>query len=199
MRFLSWLRDSVADFFNAYADEAEADAEAERLRAEVEDARAIALLAVAQARRTELELREALSEDPIRRGRLAELVARLEEERARADNLLANYRRIEQAAAGRLVREGSVHLAEEVNERRRELRDDLQRAERISSEEELARMEDEARARAFSLDALEGLDAGAGWSRETEHPAAEAAAAAADDAALLARAQELLKPRQIEE
>ena len=199
MRFLSWLRDSVADFFNAYADEAEADAEAERLRAEVEDARAIALLAVAQARRTELELREALSEDPIRRVRLAELVARLEEERARADNLLANYRRIEQAAAGRLAREGSVRLAEEVNERRRELRDDLQRAERISSEEELARMEDEARARAFSLDALEGLDAGAGWSRETAHPAAEAAAAAADDAALLARARELLKPRQIEE
>ncbi len=186
MRIPSWLRGTVADFFRVESDED--DAEAERARSELAEARSLALLAVAQARRTELELRDVLAGGAPDPTRLAELVPRLEEERGRADNLVAEYRRLEDETAARMTRLGNVRLAEELNERREELREDMDAASRASRDEQLAQMQDEARADAYRLDVLERLDTGEGWSRET-----------AGEAELIARAQQLLAEEPHEE
>lgn len=165
MRILSWLRQTVADFF--CADDDERDLEAERAREELDELRSLALLAVAQARRTELELRDALQggDEPARR--LADLVPRLEEERARASDLVERFRRLETEEEARLSRLGQLRLAEEVNERRRELRGAIDLASRASREEDLTAMEDEARAEAFRLDVVSRLDAGEPFERAT--------------------------------
>ncbi|MFO8079124.1 MAG: hypothetical protein R6V07_02355 [Armatimonadota bacterium] len=155
MRFLSWLRKAVADFFNA-SDAREADAE--RVRQELEKLRSLTMLAVAQARRTELELRDSLAHEPENDTRLATLVPRLEEERARADNLMQRYRAREAEEEERLSRLGQIQLAEEINQRRRDLRGRVDFAERTSREEDLNALEDEARAEAFRLDVVEALD-----------------------------------------
>jgi hypothetical protein len=155
MRFLSWLRQAVADFFNA-SDAREA--EAQRVRQELEKLRSLTMLAVAQARRTELELRDALGADSGNRARLAVLVPRLEEERARADNLMQQYRAREAEEEERLSRLGQVQLADEINQRRRDLRGTVDFASQTSREEDLIALEDEARAEAVRLDVLEALD-----------------------------------------
>jgi hypothetical protein len=51
-------------------------------------------------------------------------------------------------------------MAEEMNERRRELREQVSQATLTAREEQLQRMEDEARAEAYSLDVVNRLDAG---------------------------------------
>lgn len=166
MRILSWLRDAVADFFCVGPDSRER--EAERNRQELEELRSLTMLAVAQARRTELELRDALAEDPAEEQRLVDLVPRLEEERARASNLMESYREREAQEEERLTRLGQIRMAEEINERRRELRGAIDFASERAREEELAAMEDEARAEAFRLDLLEDLDTGRGFDRQPE-------------------------------
>jgi len=181
MRIMSWLRQAVADFFCAGSDED--DAQSRSARRELEELRSLTLLAVAQARRTELELREALDEEPPDGTRLAELVPRLEEERARANNLMARYRRREDEEAERLSLLGQVRLAGEINERRRELREALDVASAAGSREELVHMEDEARAEAFRLDVLDRLDSGERHEREPGRGGPES---------LAARARELL-------
>ena len=188
MRFLSWLRRAVADFFDAGHDEREA--EAERIRRELEELRSVTMLAVAQARRSELELREALnaaSPDP---ARLAELVPRLEEERARADTLLQRYRDREADEEERLVRLGQVRLAEEINERRRDLRGEIDLVSRTSRDDELTAMEDEARSEAFRLDVLSSLDAGEDYRLSADQ--------SAGTEELEARARKLLGERAFE-
>jgi hypothetical protein len=187
MRILSWLRQAVADFFCAGSDED--DAEARSARRELEELRSLTLLAVAQARRTELELREVLDEEPPDGARLADLVPRLEEERARANNLMAGYRRREDEEAERLSRLGQVRLAGEINERRRELREALNVASSAGRREELVQMEDEARAEAFRLDVLDRLDSGERHERERARGGPES---------LTARARELLRRPAIE-
>ncbi len=156
MGIISWLRAIVADFFSADADEREA----ERVRDELEKLRALALLTVAQARRTELELRELMAAPEPNLARLAEVVPRLEEERARADELLERYRVSEEMEEQRLARLGTLRHSARLNERRDELREAISRADRSRSEEELARFEDEVRAEAHRLDVLAQLDAG---------------------------------------
>jgi len=93
MRIPGWLRQAVADFFHAASDET--DAQVRQIGEELEELRSLTLLAVAQARRTELELHDALSAGSPDHHRLAELIARLEEERSRANNLMERYRRRE--------------------------------------------------------------------------------------------------------
>lgn len=181
MRILSWLRRAVADFFCDGPDEDEA--EADRTRQELEELRSLTLMAVAQTRRTELELQQALEESPPDNTRLAVLVPRLEEERARANNLMERYRRREAKEEERLFRLGQVRLAEEINERRQDLRDTVNLAS-AAREEELVELEDEARAEAFRLDLLEKLDAGGVHDRE--------AASGAQEEELAARARQLL-------
>jgi len=186
MRIPSWLRRAVGDFFNADSDER--DAEGEQARQELEELRSLVTLAVAQARRTELELRDVLEAEPRDNVRLAELVPRLEEEGARADALLERYRQREEEEEDRLARVGQVRLAEEINERRAELRGTIAFASRASRAEELTAMEDEARAEAFKLDALDGLDAGEGL--------APAARQSAEQEELEARARKLLAEQE---
>ncbi|MFW5867439.1 MAG: hypothetical protein ACOCX2_06455 [Armatimonadota bacterium] len=183
MRIMSWLRRAVADFFNADSDER--DAEAERAREELEELRSLVMLAIAQARRTELELRDALDAETPGGIRLAELVPRLEEERARASTLLERYRRREAEEEQRLARLGQIRLAEDVNERREDLREDIDLASRTSRTEELTAMEDEARAEAFRLDVLDRLDAGEGHAPGTS--------SATEEEELTARARKLLE------
>ncbi|MGI5816564.1 MAG: hypothetical protein ACOX9R_00530 [Armatimonadota bacterium] len=178
----------MADFFHAGDDEREA--ETERAREELEKLRSLTLLAVAQARRTELELRDVLGAQPPDSARLAELVPRLEEERSRANNLMKRYRRRESEEQQRLSRLGQVRLADEINERRHELRGAVDFASKAAREEELVEMEDEARAEAFRLDVLDQLDSGAGYRRESE--------VAAEETELVARARELLEESAIE-
>ncbi|MFW6438154.1 MAG: hypothetical protein ACOCZ7_03985 [Armatimonadota bacterium] len=161
----------MADFFNADSDER--DAETEEARRELEELRSLVMLAVAQARRTELELRDTLEAEPRDNTRLANLVPRLEEERARAEALLERYRKREDEEEQRLARLGQVRLAEEVNERRTELRGALDLASQTSRAEELTAMEDEARAEAFKLDVLDRLDAGEDYVPGVEHNAGE--------------------------
>lgn len=158
MRIPGWLRRAVADFFCMSTDEP--DPEAERAREELDGLRSLTMLAAAQARRTELELQDVLADDPPDSARLAELVPRLEEQRARADNLMEQYRRRESEEEERLSRLGQLQMAEEMNERRRELREEVSQAALIAREEQLQRMEDEARAEAYSLDVVNRLDAG---------------------------------------
>ncbi len=161
MRIPSWLRQTVADFFRVDSDEE--DTEAECAQRELDEARSLTLLALTQVRRTELELRDALAAAEPDPKRLAELVPRLEEERRRADNLVADYRRREEKIAAQMTRLGNVRVAEELNRRREELREAM-----VSGHEErLAQMEDDARADAFRLDVLDRLDTGEGWSRES--------------------------------
>jgi len=193
MRIPSWLRQTVADFFRVESDED--DAEAERARRELEEARSLALLAVAQARRTELELRDVLAAGASDPTRLAELVPRLEEERGRAGNLMADYRHREDETAARMTRLGNVRLAEELNERREELREAMDAASRAGRDEQLAQTEDEARTDAYRLDVLDRLDAGDGWSRES----AASERDAGGEAELIARAQQLLAEESHEE
>jgi hypothetical protein len=138
----------------------EPDPEAERAREELDGLRSLTMLAAAQARRTELELQDVLADDPPDSARLAELVPRLEEQRARADNLMEQYRRRDSEEEERLSRLGQLQMAEEMNERRRELREEVSQAALIAREEQLQRMEDEARAEAYSLDVVNRLDAG---------------------------------------
>jgi len=175
----------VADFFCADTDERER--EAEQVRAELEELRTLALLAVAQARRSELELRELMAAPEPEMTRLSALVPRLEEERARADELLERYRLREEAEEERLARLGALHHSAEINELRDELREAIGRADRARDDEELARLEDEARAEAHRLDVLAQLDAGA--------PVDELVAPRVGpaDRGLLARAQALLQ------
>jgi hypothetical protein len=126
------------------------------------------MLAVAQARRTELELRDALAHDPPDEKLLVDLVPRLEEERARANNLMERYREREAREEQRLARLGQIRMAEEINERRRELRGAIDQTTETTREEQLQAMEDEARAEAFRLDVVEDLDSGRGFDREPE-------------------------------
>ncbi len=184
MRIISWLRSIVADFFRADTDERER--EAEQVRAELEELRTLALLAVAQARRTELELRELMAAPEPEMTRLSALVPRLEEERARADELLERYRQREEAEEERLERLGAVRHSAEISRRRDDLRAAIGRAGHARHDEELARLEDEARAEAHRLDVLAQLDAGA---PADEVPAAPVGPAERD---LLARARALL-------
>jgi hypothetical protein len=177
----------VADFFNAGPDEQEA--EAERARRELEELRSLTTLAVAQARRTELELRDAL-EGSTDGGRLANLVPRLEEERARASDLMQRYREREVEEEERLARLGQVRLAEEINERRRELRGMVDVATHARREEELTEMEDKARAEAFRMDVLDRLEAG-----EDYRPVQEARGESEE---LEARARKLLEEPALE-
>lgn len=158
MGLWSWLRSIVADFFCADADER--DEAARRAQEELDELRRMAIFAVAQARRTELELREALAEPEPDRGRLAYLVPRLEEERARAEGLMEQFREREQGEEQRLRRRGAVRAAQELNERRERLQAELARARRAAGEEELVQLEDEARAEAHRLDVLVALDEG---------------------------------------
>ena len=157
MGILGWLRSLVADFLNAVHDGD--DARGEEARGELEQLRSLAMLATAEARRTELELKDAMAAGPDA-ARLADLVPRLEEQRARARDLLERYRTRDQEETRRLQRAGEARLAGEVNARRRDLRRAIDAASAASREEELARMEDEARAEAFRLDVLDRLDAG---------------------------------------
>jgi hypothetical protein len=138
----------------------EPDPETERAREELDELRSLTMLAAAQARRTELELQDVLADDPPDSARLAELVPRLEEQRARAGNLMEQYRRRESEEEERLSRLGQLQMAEEMNERRRELREEVSQAALTAREEQLQRMEDEARAEAYSLDVVNRLDAG---------------------------------------
>jgi hypothetical protein len=163
----------------------EPDPEAERAREELDGLRSLTMLAAAQARRTELELQDVLADDPPDSARLAELVPRLEEQRARADNLMEQYRRRESEEEERLSRLGQLQMAEEMNERRRELREEVSQAALIAREEQLQRMEDEARAEAYSLDVVNRLDAGEPGDVERGSDAA--------DRDLAERARELLE------
>lgn len=184
MGILSWLRSIVADFF--CADDNGCDEEARRTREELEELRAMAIFAVAQARRTELELREALAGAEPDGRRLAYLVPRLEEERARAEALVERFRAREQAEEERLRRLGSVRAAQELNRRREHLHNELDRAGRAVDEEELARLEDEARAEAHRLDVLVALNEG-----EQLPPTHSRTPGAEED--LLARARRLVE------
>jgi len=174
MRILSWLRRVVADFFCVEPDEC--DLENERNRQELAELRSLTMLAIAQARRTELELKDALDAGPPGSESLLVLVPRLEEQRARADKLMERYREREAEEEERLARLGQVRLTHELNERRRELRDAVGIASETSREEELVAMEDEARAEAFRLDVLDELDAGGGYEREPDDGGEEALA-----------------------
>lgn len=184
MGILSWLRSIVADFFCADADECDEDAR--RAREELEQLRSMAIFAVAQARRTELELREALGEAEPERARLAWLVPRLEEERARADALVERFHEREQAEQERLRRLGQLKGARALNRRRERLQAALARADRAADEEELTRLEDEARAEAHRLDVLVALDQG-------EEPPATHSRAPEGEEELLARARRLVQ------
>lgn len=171
MRIMGWLRDAVADFFCAGSEDE--NRESERAREELEELRSLTMLAVAQARRTELELQDALATEPPDEQLLVDLVPRLEEERARADNLMERYRVREAQEQQRLARLGQVRMAEEINERRRELRGAVDFTSEATSEEQLQAMEDEARAEAFRLDVAEDLDAGRGFDRASEARSSE--------------------------
>jgi hypothetical protein len=188
MRIPSWLRRAVADFFCVGPDEDEAAAEA--ARQELEELRSLTTLAVAQARRTELELKDVLSRPEPDEQRLVELVPRLEEERARANNLMERYRQREAREEERLSRVGQVRLAEELNQRRRELRETVNTTSAAARESELVEMEDEARAEAFRLDVADTLDAGEHLERD--------ARSGEDRSNLAARARELLEQPAIE-
>ncbi len=184
MGLWSWLRSLVADFFCADADEC--DEAARRAQEELDELRGMAIFAVAQARRTELELREALAGAEPDRTRLAWLVPRLEEERARAEALVARFREREQAEEDRLRRLGGVRAVRALNRRRERLQAELARAHRAADEEELVQLEDEARAEAHRLDVLVALDEGG------ELPAVSGRAPVAEED-LPARARRLLE------
>jgi len=190
MGILSWLRSLVADFF--HADRDDLDEAARRAREELEELRGLAVFAVAQARRTELELREALAEAEPDRARLVWLVPRLEEERARAEALVERFHQREQEEEDRLSRLGSVRAAHELNDRRERLQAELARADGAADEEELTRLEDEARANAHRLDVLVALQEGRDLPSVGKHMA-EA------DADLLERARRLVDQSRDEE
>lgn len=180
MRILSWLRRLVAGFFCVDADERHR--QARKVEERLEELRAVALLMVAQARRTELELREMMGEDEPDTPRIAAVVTRLEDERARADELLERYREAEEEAEQRLGRLGQARALEEINERREDLRTFVNRAGEAGDEEQL----DEARAEAMRLDVLEHLDAG-------KPPPSRARWRRGDDEEVMARARRLLE------
>ncbi len=183
MGVISWLRRIVADFFRVSGDEFDAGDEA--ARRQLEQLRDLAILSVAQARRTELELREVMAAEEPDEGRLRWLVPRLEEERARAGELLARYRRHQNDESRRLARRGELQVTEEINERREELRRFIGRAGEASDTEELQRLEDEARAEAHRLDVLNQLDEDGAIARQ---PGAGALSRRETDLAARARA-----------
>ncbi len=188
MGIISWLRRIVADFFHANGDEL--TQASQQAQAEIEELRGLTIFAVAHARRTELELREVMATDEPDRVRLAWLVPRLEEERARAAALVERYRQRQEAEAERLELLGELRATEEITRRREELRRSVGRAGEALSEEELAGLEDEARAEAVRLDVLERLEAG--------DVGEVAAADRRADVDLVARARRLLDGPAIE-
>ena len=158
MGILSWLRRVVADFF--CVDECSAGPEAEQLERELQALKAVAALAVAQAGVAELRLREALEAGDARRTELPMLVARLEEERARAAGQVERYRERQTRALAEMRRLGEAQRAVRLNEARLELGEFIQQASDTTDEQALAALEDQARAEAARLDALDALSTG---------------------------------------
>ena len=158
MKVWSWLRRIVADFFCGDRDDLEvATGEIER---ELAGARAVAGLAVAQARRAELELKEALERDPGDEGQLTHLATLLEEARERARLQVAAFHQRRTQAAGEFERRGQATQAARLNRERESLRMFADRAAAMSDREALEGMEDRVRADAAALDVLDALDAG---------------------------------------
>ncbi|MGC9316680.1 MAG: hypothetical protein ACP5KN_01435 [Armatimonadota bacterium] len=192
MGIISWLRRIVADFFCVGEDDT--TREAEQVRAELDELRTLVLLAVAQARRTELDLRQLLdaAEPDVRKLTLA--MSRLEVERGRARELMDRFRMREEAAAERLARLGDLRMAEEINQRRAELRRSIGETGGALDKEELTRLEDEARAEAYRLDVLDHLEATGG---HTPQPAPHTPPQ--DRENVISRARALLEEPNIEE
>lgn len=190
MGIISWLRRIVADFFCVGEDTTR---EAEQVGAELEELRTLVLLAVAQARRTELDLRELLDEAEPDVRKLTLAMSRLEVERGRARELVDRFRRREREAADRLARLGDVRMAEEINQRRDELRRSIGETGEALDRQELTRLEDEARAEAYRLDVLERLEA------DSETPEAAPYTPPPSEENVISRARALLEEPNIEE
>ena len=158
MGFLSWLRRVIADFSDARSDDLERAAE--EAQRELQASKAVAALAVAQAQRSELELREALNQNPPSEVQLAGLVARLEDERSRATTLISRHRDLQERARKALEQLGEAQRITALNEGRESLRDFVTRTEATLDTEAVERLELEARAQAATLDVLETLDHG---------------------------------------
>lgn len=187
MKVMMWLRRIITDFFRGDTDDTElAAGEIDR---ELAGARAVAALAVAQARRAELELREALETDPANAAQLTRLAALLEEARDRARMQVAAFHQRRARAAEALERSGEAAQAARLNRDRESLRVFADRVATVADREALDDMEDRIRAEAAALDVLDALD----WRQplatkardaytQTDDPAARARSLLARDA-----------------
>lgn len=158
MRTIGWLRRIVADFLCTDGDESEREAgDAER---ELGAEKAVAALAVAQAHRSHLELQAAMQSGAADPAQLGRLVGKLEEDRARARQLVIGYRESQRRVVENLRRRGEIHVAAELSRERQELRDFVARTEAAVDEQELGPLEAEIRAEAARLDVLTALERG---------------------------------------
>lgn len=185
MKVWSWLRRIIADFFRGDRDDHDvATAQVER---ELAGARAVAALAVAEARRAELELREALERESGDAAQLTHLTARLEEARERARAQVAAFHQRRAQATGELERRGEVAQVARLNRDRESLRTFTARAVAASDRDALDEMEDRVRAEAAALDVLDALDAGQSVARGETDAGPQAGDAAERARRLLAR------------
>lgn len=185
MKVLSWLRRIVADFLRG--DREDTEVAAGQIERELAGARAVAALAVAQARRAELELREALETDPGNAAQLTRLAALLEEARDRARMQVAAFHQRRARAAEALERSGEAAQAARLNRDRESLRVFADRAAAVSDRDALDDMEDRIRAEAAALDVLDALDGGQPLATEARHAQTQTDDAAARARRLLAR------------
>ena len=158
MGFVTRLRRVLASLFGLADDELELAAE--EAASELQAARAVAASAISQAQRTELEVREGLALGPEHDARLAASVSRLEEERARARDQVTRYHELRRRTEEALARLGEARRLEALNAERDSLRKAEVHSAATLSPAAIARLEDQARAEAASLDLLEALDHG---------------------------------------
>jgi len=182
MGIRSWLRRTVADFLCTHGDEPD-QVIPER---ELDAAKDVAALAVGQAESARIELEEALADGRTHQARLAALVSRLEEERARARRFVASYREAQRRAVEHFRRSGDAARAAELNRERERLREFVARTEAATDEWQLAQMEGELRAEAVRLDVLEALDRGDAVAQMTERPSGQTEDVTARARAILA-------------
>ena len=159
MRLFSWLRELVAGFFCADRDELrETAAELER---ELENTKRLAAAAVAQARRSELELREALEPEGAEQAdevRIRQLSNRVEEDRERAAQLIEQYRELRREMLRTLERLGDAAMIDKMNRERLALRKAPGGERRRMSRDDAGDLEAQARAEAVKLDTLDALE-----------------------------------------